>query len=120
LRPGRVPPLQLQPHRSGPGRAPRLREPAQGEGVRLRLVHQRVSAQAHRLLHDGSAPVIEDWNDFAHSTRGLLIGCAGMVLLVEALMFATGEWSAYTQDTGDGYSLTPLGVGESGDESPSR
>lgn len=40
--------------------------------------------------------MIENWEDFAHSTNGVLIGSAAMFLLVVALMFATGEWSVDT------------------------
>lgn len=64
--------------------------------------------------------MIEDWNDFAHSTRGLLIGCAGMFLLAVALMFATGEWSAYTHEYASGVRFAPQGEDGCGIELPTR
>lgn len=64
--------------------------------------------------------MIEDWDDFAHSTRGLLIGSAGMFLLVVALMFATGEWSAYTHEYATGVRFAPQGEDGCGIELPTR
>lgn len=53
------------------------------------------------------AAVIENWDDFAHSTRGLLIGCAVMFMLVVAGMFLTGEWTAYAHDIAWGVKFAP-------------
>lgn len=64
--------------------------------------------------------MIEDWNDFAHSTRGLVIGSAAMFLLVVALMFATGEWSGYAHEYATGIRFAAEGEDGCGIELPTR